>query len=245
MGLLAGVLGLGQVLGAVAQNHGFARARHAVDDAVPVAQGPGQLLLLQVHHAHDAGQVGLGLGVVKQVASGLHAHLGEHDPAHAVQLRQADDPAHAVGEHVPQAALQVFGVCALQHFVLANDALGFQGLAQFAVVKLFAGDVGQHHAVAPRKSQLARVAAISLHQLRVAFQRVDDLVGVLAGLLQRAGHGFRHAVWRNDPLVLSACWMVDSFQSFTSSTRMPLLGCSTTKSGWVCRGPMGTSYHSR
>jgi UDP-N-acetylmuramate-alanine ligase len=58
MGLLVGCWP-GQVFGAVAQDHRFARARHAVDDAVAVAQAAGQLLLLQVHHAHDAGQLGI------------------------------------------------------------------------------------------------------------------------------------------------------------------------------------------
>jgi AcrR family transcriptional regulator len=48
---------LGQVLGAVAQDHGLARAGHAVDHAVALAQAAGQLLLLQVHHAHDVRQV--------------------------------------------------------------------------------------------------------------------------------------------------------------------------------------------
>ena len=55
----------GQVLGAVAQNHGLARARHAVDHAVAVTQTARQLLLLQVHHTHDAGQLGICIVVVK------------------------------------------------------------------------------------------------------------------------------------------------------------------------------------
>ena len=42
-----------------------------------------------------------------------------------------------------------------------------------------------------------------------------------------------------------ASWMVLGFQSFTSSIRMPRRGCITQKSGWVLRGPMGTSYQSR
>jgi hypothetical protein len=153
MGLLLGRAGLGQVLGAVAQDHGLARARHAVDDAVAIAQAAGQLLLLQVHHAHDVGQLGVGIVVVKQRAW-LHAHLGEHDPAHAVHLRQAHDAAHAVGEHAPQAALQVFGVHALQHFVLAQHAVRFDGVVQFGGLKLLAGDVGS----TPRHSSTGRPA---------------------------------------------------------------------------------------
>lgn len=58
-GLAAGCAGLGQVLGTVAQDHGFARACHAVDHAMPIAQAAGQLLLLDVHHPHDVWQLGL------------------------------------------------------------------------------------------------------------------------------------------------------------------------------------------
>jgi hypothetical protein len=54
-GLAERCAGLRQILGAVTQDHGFAGAGHAVDDAVAVAQAAGQLLLLEVHHAHDVG----------------------------------------------------------------------------------------------------------------------------------------------------------------------------------------------
>ena len=201
-GLAAGAACAGQVFGAVAQDHGLARAGHAVDDAVAVAQAAGQLLLLDVHHAQDVGHGGGLVAVVEQGLLRLHAHLGEQVPAHAVDLRLAQLAAHAVGEHVPQAALQVFGLHGFQHFVLAQHALRLHGVVQLGVCELLAGDVGQHHAVAPRKRQLALVRACALHQLWVALQGVDHLVGVLACLLQRAGHGFGHAVGGDDPLRL-------------------------------------------
>jgi hypothetical protein len=127
--------------------------------------------------------------VVKQRVLRGHAHLGEHDPAHAVQLRQRHHAAHHEGEHVPQAALQRLGLHRFEHFVLADHAVRLDGVVQLGFVKLRAGDVGQHHAVAPRKRQLALVAASGLHQLRVALQRVDHLVRVLPRLLQRVGQG--------------------------------------------------------
>ncbi|MCY1535241.1 hypothetical protein D9M68_706360 [compost metagenome] len=65
----------------------------------------------------------------------------------------------------------------------------FDGVGEFGLVELRAGDVGQHHAVAPRKGQLALVSAFGLHQLRVALQRIHHLVRVLPGLLQRVGNG--------------------------------------------------------
>ena len=191
-------LGLGQVFGPVAQQHGLAGAGHAVDHAVPLAQAARQLLLLQVHHAHDAGQLGLGV-FGKQGALRWHAHVGEHDPAHAVHLRQRHGAADEVGEHLPQAALQVFGLHVFAHLVLADRAVRLQRVAEFGFVELRAGDVGQHHAVTPRKGQLALVAAIGVHELRVALQRADHLVGVLARLLQRVGNSLGAGVGVDDP----------------------------------------------
>ncbi len=86
-GFAGGGVGFGQVLGAVAQQHGLARAGHTVNHAVPVAQAARQLLLLDVHDPHDAGHLGGFVAVVKQGALHLHSHLGKHDPAHAVELR--------------------------------------------------------------------------------------------------------------------------------------------------------------
>ena len=133
-----------------------------MDHPVAVAQAARQLLLLQVHHPHDAGQFGIGVAVVKQAVLRWHPHLREHDPAHPVQLRQTDGAAHAKREHAPQAALQVFGLHGLRHFVLADDAVGLYGVLQLSGFKLLAGDKGEHHAVAPGESQLACVRAIGL-----------------------------------------------------------------------------------
>ena len=65
------------MLGAVAQDHGLARAGHAVDDAVAVAQAAGQLLLLHVHHAHDV-RVSSASPSCRRTAfpARRHAHLG-------------------------------------------------------------------------------------------------------------------------------------------------------------------------
>jgi hypothetical protein len=81
-------VGAGQVFGAVAQQHGFARAGHAVDDAVAVAQAARQLLLLQVHHAQHVGHFGGCVGFVKQAACSGTRTCGNMNPAHAVDLRQ-------------------------------------------------------------------------------------------------------------------------------------------------------------
>ena len=61
----------------------------------------------------------------------------------------------------------------LQHFVLADDSLRLYGLVQLCPLKLPACDVGQHHPVAPGKSQLTLVRPGGLHQLRVAVQRLE------------------------------------------------------------------------
>ncbi|HQH74794.1 MAG TPA: hypothetical protein PK360_22150, partial [bacterium] len=52
----------------------------AVNDTVALAQTAGQLLLLQVHHAHHVWQVGRRITVVKQGPLCLHTHFWEHDP---------------------------------------------------------------------------------------------------------------------------------------------------------------------
>ena len=150
-----------------------------------VAQGACQLLLLQVHHAHDVGQLGRSIAVVEQRGLCLHPQLREHDPAHPVELRQRHHAAHQVGEHAPQLALQVFGAHRLEHFVLAQHALRLDGVAQLRTFELLARDVRKHHAITPGEGQLAVVVALRLHQLRVALERVHNLVRVLARLLQR------------------------------------------------------------
>ena len=57
-----------------------------------VAQGSRQLLLLQVHHTHDVGQLVFVrlLAFAKQVLLLGHAHLGKEYPAHALQLLLVD-----------------------------------------------------------------------------------------------------------------------------------------------------------
>jgi hypothetical protein len=61
-------------------------------------------------------------------------------------------------------------------------------VAQVGRVKLLASDAREDHAVAPWESEFALVPTFSLHQLRVALQRIDDLDGAVAGLLQRIHH---------------------------------------------------------
>ena len=167
--------------------------------AVAVAQAACQLLLLQVHDAHDVGQlvfVGLCL-VAKQVLLLGHAHFGKEYPANTVELRQGDAAAKTVGEHIPQSLLKSLGIHAFQHFILADDKVGWQRIAQPRRIKLLARDAGEDHAMAPGKGQLALMWAIGLHQLRVALQRVDDLYGTVARLLQRVHDHFELTVGQN------------------------------------------------
>ena len=48
-------------------------------------------------------------------------------------------PQHAMGEHVPQPALQRLGLHLLGHLVLADDAVRFDGVGEFGFVELRAG----------------------------------------------------------------------------------------------------------
>src|SRR5258708_14446133 len=86
---------------------------------MPIAQAARELLLLQVHDAHDVRQL---VRVFRQKAA-LHrnTHLREHDPPRALELRHRHGFAESVGEHVPQALLESLCINGFQHLVLADD----------------------------------------------------------------------------------------------------------------------------
>lgn len=109
-------------------------------------------------------------------------------PADAVDLRQREHAPKAPGKHVPQALLEVLGADALGHLVLADHALRQQHLTQVGLLKLGAGDVAEHDAVAPGKAELAgmRVALLT-DEGRIPLQQLDHSVGIDAGLLEGIG----------------------------------------------------------
>lgn len=174
----------GEVQAAVAQDHGLAGAGDSVDDAVAVTQAAGELLLMQVHDAHEVGQRlrgrgggaagrgtarcrGAGFGasdvaiedvrLLEEAGLRRQADFREQVPADAVDLRQREHAAKAPGEHVPQALLEVLAADGLGHLVLADHPLRQQHLAEVGLIELGTGDVAEHHAVAPGKAELAGV----------------------------------------------------------------------------------------
>ena len=175
------------MFGAVAEDQRLATAGDAVDDAVAFAEAAGQLFLLQVHDADDVGD--FRLLVVKQAVLRRRgdADFGKQVPADAVDLRQGERDAARKRQHAPQAFLEGFGIDAFGHFVLADDAVGFDDFAEVGALELLAADVGKHDAVAPREEQRALHASAIDGQLRVALQKVADFVGVLPGLFERVG----------------------------------------------------------
>ena len=198
-GLAVNRLGLGQVLGPIAQQHGLARASHAMDDTMPLAQAARQLFLLQVHHAHDAGQFGGFIaGIVfdvEQLALHGHTDFGKHDPARAVELGQAQRlVAESVREHVPQALLKGIRFHSFGHLVGANGQVRLNGFAQAGRLELLARDAREHHAMAPGKGQLALMGTIRMHQLRITLQRVDDLNSAMPRLCQGVHHHLHRSV---------------------------------------------------
>ena len=188
------VLAAGKLHAAVAQDHRLAGSGHAMNDPVPVAKRAGELLLLQVHDPDDVGDLDrrvIGRSWrLQQVALHLDAQLREQVPAHTLDLRQAEQAGKRHQEHVPEPLLELLRVHALGHLVAADHASRRQEVLQLHLLELVAGDVGQHHAEAPRHQQLAGAfVARRVAQRRVLLQQADDLHRVVARLAQRVGFG--------------------------------------------------------
>ena len=239
-GLACGV-GAGQVFGAVAQHHGFAGARHAVNDAVAVAQAAGQLLLLQVHHTQHVGHFGLHASLVEQAGLLGDAHLREEYPAHAVDLRQGERVITLVGEHLPQAALEGLGLHAFGHLVAADDAMRGNGLVQLGISELLARDVGQHHTVAPGKHHFALAAAIGVHQALVCTQRAKHGMGVVAGLGEGGldVFGLAAGVIQNGPVVFAGLHDGAQAEVFDFQNQQPPAGVQHDEIGVQLLGTYG------
>jgi hypothetical protein len=85
------------------------------------------------------------------------------------------------------------------HLVAADDPVWFDGAVQFRAFELLARDVGQHHAVAPGERQLS----IGVDQPGILGQRVDHLVRVVPGLLQRIRNVLGNALRQDLPGLLA------------------------------------------
>jgi hypothetical protein len=158
---------------------------------------------------HDPHQVGQRVGIRRvrlrrseQAELRAHAHLGEQDPAHPVDLRQREYAAHQRREHAPQPALEVLGVDAVGHLVGTYDAVRIDRRVQPRALELPPRDVREDCAVAPREAQRALGAAFGRHELRITRQRIDHLVRVVAGLLDRVDDGLRLAARHDLPGLL-------------------------------------------
>lgn len=68
--------------------------------------------------------------------------------------------------------------------------MGRNGLAQLRFDELLARDVGQHHAVAPRKHYFALAAAFGVHKALVGAQCIQHGMGVVASLGEGGFDGF-------------------------------------------------------
>lgn len=186
--------GAREVLGAVAEDQRLAGAGHAVDDAVAIAEAARELLLLQIHDAHDVRQLhgfSLRLGhALEQPAlrGGGDAHFGKELPADAVDLRQAQEAGEADAEHLPQAFLEGFGVDGFGHLVGTDDEVFGDHLAELAVRELLARHVAEHHAIGPGQAQPALLAPAGEDELRVALQHPGNGLRIVPRLLQRIQH---------------------------------------------------------
>ncbi len=89
--------GLGEMEAAVAEDERLAGTGDAVDDAVPLAEAAGELLLLEIHYAQEMGNGGFGarlhdfcgdLGTEEVLLDGIDADLGEEMPPDALDLGQ-------------------------------------------------------------------------------------------------------------------------------------------------------------
>lgn len=138
----------GEVFGAVTEDQRLAAAGDAVDDAVAFAEAAGELLLLNIHDANDVGDFRF-LIVEKAVLRWRgDADFGKEVPADAVDLRQREWHAARKGEHAPEAFLKGFSIDAFGHFVLTQDVVWLQYLAEIGALELLAGNVGKHQTAA-------------------------------------------------------------------------------------------------
>lgn len=64
-------------------------------------------------------------------------------------------------------------------------------LLRDGLAPLLAGDIGEHHPIAPRETELAFVLSGGLLQVFIALQFLDGGERTLAGLLQRIGDGLQ------------------------------------------------------
>src|SRR6516225_7242808 len=142
------------------------------------AEAASELLLLQIHHAHQVRQVALRALAAEQAELRADAQLGKENPTDSIDLRQRERAAHGGGEHPPQLTLECFRVGVLRHFILTNHAVRFNRLIESGVLELLARDSTEHHAVAPREADLPLMRAFALYELCVTFQSVDDLMRV-------------------------------------------------------------------
>jgi hypothetical protein len=93
-----------------------------------------------------------------------------------------------MGEHLPQALLELLRVGGFQHLVLADHVVRIDRLVQARVRELPSRDVRENHTMAPRERELALVRALLVNQLRVLLERTHDLDCTMARLFQRIDH---------------------------------------------------------
>jgi len=86
--------------------------------------------------------------------------------------------------------LKGFRVGRFDHLVLKDNALRVEHVMQVGAFELATGDVGQHHAPAPRHDQLARARrAFALAQQWIFLQHHVDFFDVGVSLLHGVGDG--------------------------------------------------------
>jgi hypothetical protein len=138
------------------QQHGLARASHAIDDAMTIPQGTRIALLAQVEHR----EIGL---------AGANDHLWMDDAAEDIDLRRRqlrEGPPRIETSLEPcQQGLRLERIPGGQ-FVARDGRAGWEQEGQLLrlALDLAAVDVAQHRNVAEREGIAAGMAAFLLHQ---------------------------------------------------------------------------------
>ncbi len=126
------------------------------------------------------------IGLEQAALSADDAHVREEMPADAVDLRQLEQAAERLGEHVPQSLLEGLGIGRFGHLVLADDQAPGHHVLHAGGLELLARDIGQHQPVAIGHAQLAGIFAGGwLDQQRIALEHIHRGRHELARFEQR------------------------------------------------------------
>ena len=112
-------------------------------------------------------------------------------PADPVDLRHRQQAPERPAEHAPELRLERLRARRLEHLVLAHDPIERQHLPDVLSLprrlELRASDVGEHHAIGPRKDEATLVGrSRRINQRLIPLEHVLHRLRVLASVMEPA-----------------------------------------------------------